>query len=149
MHGSFHFGLFTSDVLINCFRGELSCAHREALKTSKRENYAMIYESESARAKLDRSVRPMMGEIYAQLLEDLKQGNRYSPIFTHHIDYVNQTHYPREVPYESTEPNQMVVDYIASMTDDYFIDLYNILFPDSPYRVRYRGYFEEMRDRHV
>ena len=117
--------------------------HFEALKTSKRENYAMIYESESARAKLDRSVRPMMGEIYAQLLEDLKQGNRYSPIFTHHIDYVNQTHYPRAVPYESTEPNQMVVDYIASMTDDYFIDLHHVLFPDSTYQVNYRGYFDE------
>ena len=117
--------------------------HFEALKTSKRENYAMIYESESARAKLDRSVRPMMGEIYDQLLEDLKQGNRYSPIFTHHIDYVNQTHYPRTAPYEATEPNQMVVDYIASMTDDYFIDLHHVLFPDSHYEVNYRGYFDE------
>lgn len=35
----------------------------------------------------------------------------------------------------------MVVDYIASMTDDYFVDLHRYLFPDSPYRVEYRGYF--------
>jgi dGTPase len=36
-----------------------------------------------------------------------------------------------------------VVDYIASMTDDYFIDLHHHLFPDSPYKVEYTGYFEK------
>ncbi len=128
---------------------KLDKKHFDALQTSKRENYAMIYESESARSKLDQSVRPMMREIYGQLLEDLKQNNQYSPIFTHHIDYVNQTHYPRTVPYEKTEPNQMVVDYIASMTDDYFIDLHHVLFPDSGYEVVYRGYFDELRAQDV
>ncbi len=122
---------------------KLDKEHFEALKTYKKENYAMIYESETGRVNLNESVRPMMQEIYGQLLEDLQRGNRYSPIFTHHIDYVNQTHYPRELPYEQTEPNQMVVDYIASMTDDYFIDLHRNLFPDSSYDVSYRGYFDE------
>ena len=65
------------------------------------------------------------------------------------FDYVNQTYYPRLRPYEETEPNQLVVDYIASMTDDYFIDLYHRLFPDSPYQIVYRDYFEETRNRHV
>lgn len=122
---------------------KLDKKHFDALQSSKRENYEMIYESESGRAKLDQTVRPMMREIYGQLLEDLKQNNRHSPIFTHHIDYVNQTHYPRQIPYEKTEPNQMIVDYIASMTDDYFIDLYHYLFPNSGYEVAYRGYFDE------
>jgi len=36
----------------------------------------------------------------------------------------------------------MVVDYIASMTDDYFVDLYKHLFPGSKYDVKYVGYFE-------
>ena len=116
--------------------------HFQALQTSKRENYAMIYESEAGRAKLDLTVRPMMAQIYEQLLEDLKSGNHTSPIFTHHIDYVNQSHYHRAVPYETTEPNQLVVDYIASMTDDYFIDLHHYLFPDSSFKVEYKGYFD-------
>lgn len=116
--------------------------HFQALQTSKRENYAMIYESEAGRAKLDLTVRPMMAQIYEQLLEDLKSGNHTSPIFTHHIDYVNQSHYHRAVPYEATEPNQLVVDYIASMTDDYFIDLHHYLFPDSSFKVEYKGYFD-------
>ena len=118
-------------------------AHFQALKTAKRENYHRIYESAATRAKLDTTARPMMGEIYDQMLEDLRLGKKNSPIFRHHIDYVNRTRYRREVPYESGEPNQIVVDYIASMTDDYFIDLHHHLFPDSPYKVEYTGYFEK------
>ena len=84
----------------------------------------------------------MMGEIYDQMLSDLLTGKKNSPIFRHHINYVNRTRYSRQVPYEKSEPNQIVVDYIASMTDDYFIDLHRYLFPDSGYKVEYVGYFE-------
>jgi len=118
--------------------------HFEALKTSKRDNYAMIYENNATRARLDVSIRPMMAEIYGQLLDDLKQGNKKSPVFLHHIDYVNQTYYTRQTPYEITEPNQVVVDFIASMTDDYFIDLHRFLFPDSKYTAEYTGYFDDL-----
>ena len=59
-------------------------------------------------------------------------------------DYVNQTHYPQPVPYEKTEPNQLIVDYIASMTDDYLIDLHHYLFPDSGYDIEYTGYFTDL-----
>ena len=117
--------------------------HFEAMRASKRDNYAMIYESEATRTKLDLTAKPMMAEIYGQMMDDLKQGNKNSPIFTHHIDYVNQVHYNRPTPYEKTEFNQMVVDYIASMTDDYFIDLHHYLFPNSPYEVTYKGYFDD------
>jgi dGTPase len=44
---------------------------------------------------------------------------------------------------EQTEVNQIVVDFIASMTDDYFVDLYEYLFPKSPYHIKYISYFEE------
>ena len=81
-------------------------------------------------------------ELYEKLLDDLKNENKSSPIFTHHIDYVNEAHYKREMPYEETEPNQIVVDYIASMTDDYFVDIYNYLFPNSTKKIDYKGYFE-------
>ena len=118
-------------------------AHFQALKAAKAENYHRIYESAATRAKLDTTAQPMMGEIYDQLLEDLTLGKKDSPIFRHHINYINQTRYRREVPYESGEPNQIVVDYIASMTDDYFIDLHHYLFPNSPYKVEYTGYFDK------
>lgn len=126
---------------------QLDQAHFEALKTAKKENYNLIYESAATRAKLDTTAKPMMGEIYDQMLQDLRTGNKNSPIFRHHINYVNRTRYRREVPYEKSEPNQIVVDYIASMTDDYFIDLHHYLFPESPYKVEYTGYFDKKEDK--
>ena len=125
---------------------KLDQKHFEAVKTYKRENYSMIYENEPGREKLERIAKPMMTEIYEQLLEDLMRGNKNSPIFKHHIDYVNLSHYPRPMPYESSEPNQMIVDYIASMTDDYLIDLHHFLFPNSGYYVEYTGYFMDLME---
>ena len=123
---------------------KLDEAHFAAVQSYKRENYSVIYANEPGRVILDRAVRPMMGEIYDQLLEDLRTGNKNSPIFRHHLNYVNQTRYTRTVPYEKTEPNQIVVDYIASMTDDYLIDLHRFLFPDSTHYVQYTGYFDDL-----
>ncbi len=118
--------------------------HFQAVQSVKRENYAMIYHNEPGRVKLELNAKPMMTEIYEQLLDDLLKGRKNSPIFRHHIDYVNQTHYPRETPYEQDEPNQIIVDYIASMTDDYLIDLHRYLFPNSSYNVEYTGYFVDL-----
>lgn len=121
---------------------KLDKSHFEALKAAKRENYAMIYENEATRANLNTTLKPMMADIYGQLLEDFRLQKHTSPVFTHHIDYVNQMHPNRATSYESSAPDQIVVDYIASMTDDYFIDLYRYLFPRSPLQVEYRGYFD-------
>ena len=115
--------------------------HFEALKKAKADNYALIYKQESV-GEAYKTVKPMMTELYERLLEDLISKNKTSPIFTHHIDYVNEAHYKREIPYEKTEPNQIVVDYIASMTDDYFVDIYNYIFPNSTKKIEYKGYFE-------
>ena len=122
---------------------KLDSKHFKALQKSRRDNYAVIYNHTVEFAKLDTTVKPMMAEIYGQLLDDLRAGHTASPIFRHHINYVNQAHYKRALPYEATEPNQIVVDYIASMTDNYFIALHRHLFPNSPLQVRYKGYFSE------
>lgn len=121
---------------------KLDSKHFRALVKSKRDNYAVIYNNAAAFARLDTTVKPMMEEVYGQLLDDLKQGCQSSPIYKYHIDYVNRAHYNRTEPYESTEPNQLVVDYIASMTDNYFIELHKYLFPDTKLSVEYKGYFD-------
>ena len=121
---------------------KLDPLHFQALRESKRENYAKIYANAVPLSKLNSTVKPMMAEIYGQMLDDLKQERKDSPIYRHHISYLNRIHYKRNIPYEKTDPHQIVVDYIASMTDDYFIDLHHYLFPDSEYKVEYRGYFE-------
>ena len=118
-------------------------AHFEALKVAKRDNYALIYNSGAGGNRLISSVKPMMKNIYGQLLSDLQQNNRKSPIFSHHIDYINQYAKKRSIPYgKLDEPNQIVVDYIASMTDDYLVDLHHYLFPESSLKVDYIGYFD-------
>jgi dGTPase len=118
--------------------------HFQAVQTYKKENYAVIYANEPGRVILQRVVEPMMQEIYEQLLDDLLQEKKDSPIFRHHIDFVNNSRYIRYEDYEKNEPNQIIVDYIASMTDDYLIDLHRYLFPDSNYYVEYTGYFNDL-----
>ena len=121
---------------------KLDTRHFRALKASKKENYALIYESEETRARLDVTAKPMMKDIYERLLGDVLVGDRTSPIFTHHIDNINKSYYKRNIPYENSEPNQIVVDFIAGMTDNYFIELHRHLFPESDYKVEYKGYFD-------
>lgn len=121
---------------------KLDSEHFAALRAAKQENYKKIYENSATREQLKTTVKPMMEEIYGQLLDDLKQGHKSSPIFSHHIDFINNIHYTPPVPYIQTEPNQIVVDYIASMTDDYLIDLHHYLFPESKLQVNYIGYFD-------
>ncbi len=116
--------------------------HFEDLKKAKADNYQQIYKIDSISDELNTVIMPMMEKVYEKLLNDLKEGNKPSPVFTHHIAYVNKAHYTREIPYEETEPNQIIVDYIASMTDDYFVDLYSHLFPDSNLKITYKGYFD-------
>ena len=102
--------------------------HFAALSSAKMANYDLIYRNESVDTTLKTTVKPMMEQIYERMLLDLEKGNEASPIFKHHISFLQKIHYKGEIPYEKTEKNQIVVDYIASMTDDYFIDLYSHLF---------------------
>ncbi len=116
--------------------------HFAALKKAKADNYELIYKNDSVKSAMRETVQPMMTRVYERLLSDLVNANFDSPIFTHHISFVNKAHYKRDIPYEETEPNQLVTDYIASMTDDYFVDLYSHLFPNDKPQIEYKGYFE-------
>ena len=113
----------------------------KALSEAKKQNFDVIYRDKKVKQTLDNVIRPMMGDIYERLLDDLLRGNRDSPVFSHHISYVNKTHYKRKEPYENSAPDTIVADYIASMTDDYFIDLHSYLFPGSNLKIDYVGYF--------
>lgn len=121
---------------------KMDSAHFAALKKAKADNYERIYKNDSVKSAMRQTVKPMMAKVYEKLLSDLKNSRFDSPIFTHHIDFVNKAHYKRDFPYEKTAPDQIVTDYIASMTDDYFVDLYAFLFPEDKTEIRYIGYFE-------
>ena len=103
----------------------------------------MIYGNVKVGKVYEEEINPMMEEIYLRLLKDAKSHNKESVLYKHHIAYVKKmTGYYSDVDYEENTPDDIVVDYIASMTDDYFIDLHHYLFPNSPYKVVYKGYFD-------
>lgn len=118
--------------------------HFTALKQAKKDNYELIYKNNLVK-KSDATIEIIMRALYEKLFDDLVSGNKTSPVFTHHIDYLNKPHYKtrRKFNYEDSEPNQIIVDYLASMTDDYMIELYYHLFPDSKLEVDYKGYFDK------
>ena len=114
-----------------------------ALKEGKKENYEYIYKTETV-GSINEVIEPMFEKIYAKCLNYILIKDRSSVIYKHHIDYVKNCNKFYSGPdYESEEPNQIVVDYIASMTDDYMIDLYSHLFPDEA-RVEYVSYFKDL-----
>ncbi len=116
----------------------------KAIKATKRENYEKIYFNESLERTYKENIRPMFHTMYDKLLEYAKSGDESSILYKHHIDFVkeNTATYGYHTYLETTDPHQMVVDYMASMTDDYFVDLYNYLFPDSTYKINYVSYFD-------
>lgn len=116
--------------------------HFDALKKAKRDNYTTIYNDEIT-SKSDDTIKAMMGGLYTKLLYDITHSITTSPIFTHHVTFIDKPYYKRLTPYLEEEPNQIVVDFIASMTDDYFVDLHDYLFPSSTLKVKYKGYFDK------
>lgn len=119
----------------------LDSEHYEGLKLAKRANYERIYKQEKVASVVDNTVKPMMQRLYFKLLSDLRSGDKSSPIYKHHIEFVQENHYASEIPYLETEENQIVVDYMASMTDDYCTELYKYLFPNDGLEIKYKGYF--------
>lgn len=118
----------------------------EALRQAKRENYEMIYRNKELDDLYENEIRPMFGELYEELLRQAKSGKQDTILYRHHVSYVKKNNFriPEGVmPYEETEPNQMVVDFLASVTDDYFLALYKKLFPKGKHEVEFKGYFDE------
>ena len=120
----------------------LDHSYLDAMVQSRQENYAVIYNRVTEEGRLAETVRPMMAELYERLFDDLVQGRKESPIFTHHIAYVERFQALRGSSYGNEEPDRIVTDYIASMTDDYFLDLYRYFFPWRDTKIRYQGYFD-------
>ena len=140
----------TADI-VNESYGKDRIAMSEAmfndLKRAKRQNYEIIYNEEGLAASDGITVGEMFEEVYEKLLRDLTEGREESAIFRHHIDYLarKSRSITRERYVGATEPNQIVVDYIASMTDSYFMALYAHLFPKHATRVQLRGYCADLR----
>ncbi len=111
-----------------------------AIMDIKDLNARTIYLSDQAHVTFDKYIRDMMARLYDRLLEDMKAGDESSFIFRHHI---NAWMLKGNNAYADEDPNDVVVDYIASMTDEYLVDLFNFLYPDEAvsYDKLYVPYF--------
>lgn len=119
--------------------------HFDAMQQLKKENYVRIYQKEFVQKQVRDSVVPMMEQMYEHIYRDAKALDRNSCLFRHHIAAVleKQQWYPAETPYIESDPHDLTVDFIAAMTDDYFVDYYRELFPNSKYHISYVGYFDD------
>ncbi len=111
----------------------------EAFSWAKKENYDFIYGNPLV-DDIYKEVKPMFERMYGELYQQAASRDKGSILYRHHIRYVQENNY-RPTEYEEEDPDQIVVDYIASMTDDYFLDLYRELFPKDGHEIRFRGYF--------
>lgn len=112
----------------------------EDLKKAKKDNYTNIYNIPELNQVYESDIYPMFEDLYEKLITDLENKDKGAYIYTHHIDYISKLN-RNSADYEKEPADDIVVDYIASMTDDYFIELYQKLFPDK-HKVEYVGYFE-------
>lgn len=111
------------------------------IKMAKRQNYEIIYSKEGMIDDTSNIVDEMFSEMYEKLLADLLAGDESSPVFRHHVSKLEQiSHSMDAASYVNQDPDQVIVDYIASMTDDYFLSLYDSLFPNHGREIRMRGY---------
>ena len=88
----------------------------------------------------------MFGELYEKLRADAVRRDEDSPLYRHHIrELASKSRTLRADEYLADGPDQVVADYIASMTDSYFMALHGFLFPGSPNRVAWRDYCADLR----
>lgn len=137
----------TADIVNNSYRNEYIAMSEEVfldLKRAKTQNYEIIYDSEGWRAGGKNVVQEMFSEVYEHLLADVTSGDESSPIWTQHAEKLasNSRSITAESYMNNTEANQVVVDYMASMTDSYFIALYEHLFPNNSRDIVPQGYFQ-------
>lgn len=134
----------TADIVNNSFGHNYIAMSEEAfedIKRAKRQNYEEIYLKEGMVDEAENIVEEMFEEMYDRLLTDLQTGNEASPLFTHHVARLcelSRTITAEE--YLAGEPNQIVVDYLSSMTDNYFMALYEFFFPRADKAVLPRDY---------
>lgn len=112
------------------------------------ENYRIIYNNKELSEPYDTIIRPLMKKLYQKLLYDFEKRDFESPIFKHYLnDYIQGRSYRKDNDPQGAfvaDPNDIVTDFIAGMTDDYFIDICKVLHIDDEIigKLKYHEYFD-------
>ncbi len=114
------------------------------LKRAKRQNYEVIYGREGMVDDTSNIVEEMFAQMYERVLDDLRAGDEGSPVMRHHVARLcaaSRTITPER--YLAQDLNDVVADYLASMTDSYFMAIYEHLFGERR-PVSLRGYCADL-----
>ena len=109
------------------------------------ENYRVIYGNQELNDPYYEIIQPLMKKLYVRLAEDVEDRNQDSPVFRHYLDDPVQSRFYRDPGGTiSASASDIVTDFIASMTDDYFIDVCKALRIDDVLvnRLSYHEYFD-------
>lgn len=121
-----------------------------ALKLGKDDNYKAIYQNEKISIVED-NLTVLFEQLYDRLKSDYLAGKEDAEIFTHHINYIVECskHYaPEGRRYDQRlsemSADDVVVDFISAMTDDYFIDICRHYGFEISESLKYVGYFDNI-----
>jgi dGTP triphosphohydrolase len=123
----------------------------DELRRVKDENSRLIYQDKNVGEPYEKCIKPMMQLVFDELVGDYRSNVNNSHIYVYYMNALytdnSKSNYYLENGNLRSETNifDVVVDYIASMTDDYFIDLFKKMFPNNPLNqeIKYKEYFAE------
>lgn len=136
---------FVADVVENSV-GEDHLAMSEEgfaeMRRAKRENYEKIYGAGEVNGDFSTEIAELFSALYDRELAALAAGDESAAIFAHHVAPLERrlAFYGRSYDWES-DPDRTVVDFISSMTDDYFVATCVAAFPSAAGLFPSRGYF--------
>lgn len=114
------------------------------------DNNSVIYQSKEVTKPYYQIIRPMMGLMYERFLDELNKKQHNSLIYQHYLNGSVVGNYYRHskkryIQLNIHDPNDIVADFIASMTDDYFIDAFSYLYPKHELAtdIQYVEYFDK------
>ena len=89
-----------------------------ALEALKQFNYKYIYNKVTSDERMIK-YKEMFNSLFNEYLDDLQNKNESSLIFKSYLNNMDESYYL------NNSKERIVIDYIAGMTDDYFIKQYN------------------------
>ncbi len=154
-YNAFALGYFIADIVEHSLEGTAKGAGGHGwismsdeafleLARAKRENYATIYQTTELSGETAALVEELFRSVWDTAIGWLEAGDESSPIFRHHIMQLEREsgYYGQRYDWES-DFDQTCVDYLASMSDNYFLALAERIDPQLTAKLPSHPYFHE------
>lgn len=144
-YGAWAMSHFVADIVEHSLGKDTLEMSEEAfleLKRAKRENYQKIYGSAEVSGDFSDRFGQLFELLFDHELQMLKEGREDSAIFVQHIIPIERhnSHYDRNYDWQK-DLAQCACDFIAAMTDDYFIATCLELFDEAKELIPSYSYF--------